>query len=61
VPPECDRQVTILDDDQDTLEAVTADLNNLRTRDDLTERQQNKVDQLLTAIATLCPTKKSRT
>ncbi len=49
--------IAVLDDDQDTLEAVTADLKDLRTRDDLTEKQQSKVGQLLTAIATLLPHK----
>ena len=45
--------VAILDDDRDTVEAVTADLQGLRTRDDLDMQQQSKVAQLLTAIASL--------
>ena len=52
--------IAVLDDDQDTVEAVTADLQNLRTRDNLDENQQSKVGQLLTAIATLFPGEEGR-
>ncbi|MCJ1274065.1 Superkiller protein 3 [Puttea exsequens] len=47
--------VALLDEDTDTVEAMTADLQTLRTRDDLNEQQQGKIAQLLTAIATLYP------
>ena len=52
--------ISILDNDQDTLDAVTTDLRNLRTRDYLDEKQQSKVGQLLAAIATLFPGKEGR-
>jgi len=45
--------VAILDDDRDTVEAVTADLQGLRTRDHLDVQQQSKVAQMLTTIASL--------
>ncbi|KAK4690960.1 superkiller protein 3, partial [Lecanoromycetidae sp. Uapishka_2] len=45
--------IAILDDDRDTVEAVTADLQGLRTRDDLSVEQQSKVAQVLTAIASV--------
>ena len=47
--------VAVSDDDRDTIEAVRDDLQGLRIRDDLTEQQQSKVAQLLTAIAILSP------
>jgi len=47
--------IAILDDDTDTIEAVAADLQSLRTREDLTPQQQLKVAQLLTALATASP------
>jgi len=47
--------IAILDDDADTIDAVAADLQSLRTREDLTPQQQLKVAQLLTAIATASP------
>ena len=45
--------VAVLDNDQDTVEAVTADLQNLRTRDDLDVPQQSKINHLLATIASL--------
>ena len=45
--------VAVLDEDIDTIQAVTADLQTLRTRDDLDVQDQSKVAQLLTAIASL--------
>ena len=47
--------IAVLDDDRETIEAVTADLEGLRTRDSLTPREQSKVAQLLTTISTLFP------
>ena len=47
--------IAVLDDDQDTIEAVTADLEGLRTRDTLTSQEQSKVAQLLTTIGALFP------
>ena len=47
--------IAVLDDDRDTIEAVTADLEGLRSRDSLTEQEQSKVAQLLTTIAALFP------
>ena len=47
--------IAVLDDDRDTIEAVTADLEGLRTRDTLTSQEQSKVAQLLTTIGTLFP------
>ena len=43
--------IAILDDDADTIEAVAADLQSLRMREDLSSQQQLKVAQLLTALA----------
>lgn len=45
--------IAVIDNDSDTMEAVAADLHSLRTRDDLTARQQSRVGQLLTAISLL--------
>lgn len=42
--------IAILDNDSETLEAVAADLHNLRTREDLEEQQKLKIGHLLTAI-----------
>ena len=47
--------IAVLDDDRDTVEAVTADLEGLRTRDSLTSQEQSKVAQLLTTIGALFP------
>lgn len=47
--------IAVLDDDRDTIEAVTADLEGLRTRDSLTSQEQSKVAKLLTTIAALYP------
>lgn len=44
--------IAILDDDTDTIDAVAADLQTLRIREDLTPQQQLKVAQLLTVLAT---------
>ena len=43
--------IAILDDDHDTIEAVIADLQSLRTRQDLDDKQQGKVSRLLAAMA----------
>lgn len=48
--------IAILDEDRETLEAVTADLETLRTKDYLNLQERNKVAHLLTTIATLYPT-----
>ena len=45
--------IAVLDDDKDTVEAVTADLQSLRTREDIKEQQQSKVAQLLSVISSL--------
>ena len=47
--------IAILDDDRDTIEAVTADLEGLRTRDSLTPQEQSKVARLLMTIGSLFP------
>ena len=47
--------IAVLDDDRDTIEAVTADLEGLRTRDSLTEQERSNVAQLLRTIAALFP------
>ncbi len=47
--------IALLDDDVETLDAVTADLKSLRVDDALSLTQQEKLTQLLTAIATLHP------
>jgi len=45
--------IAVIEDDRDTVEAVTADLHSLRTRDDLNTQQLSKVGQLLTTISIL--------
>ncbi|KAL9099704.1 MAG: hypothetical protein Q9163_004838 [Psora crenata] len=52
--------VAVLDDDQDTLQAVTTDLEGLRTNDDLSVQEEGRIAQLLTSIASLHPTHESR-
>lgn len=47
--------IAVLDDDGDTIDAVTADLEGLRTQDSLTVQEKNKVAQLLTTISALFP------
>ncbi|KAI4263989.1 MAG: hypothetical protein L6R42_000897 [Xanthoria sp. 1 TBL-2021] len=47
--------ISVLHDDQDTIQAVSDDLRGLRTRDDLTPQQQKQLAQLLSAIAILYP------
>ena len=47
--------IAVLDDDRDTVEAVTADLEGLRTRVSLTVQEQNKVAMLLTTISAMYP------
>ena len=44
--------VAVLDEDEDTMEAVAADVKGFQTRDDLGFHQKHKLAQLLTAIAT---------
>ena len=45
--------IAVLDDDQATVDAVTADLQALRTQDSIDTQQQRKVGEVLAAIATL--------
>lgn len=52
--------MAVLDDDQDTVVAVTADLESLRTRDSLSPQEQSNVEQLLTAIGSLYPTEEGQ-
>ena len=47
--------IAVLDDDRDTIEAVTVDLEALRTRDSLTAHEQSKVTELLSTISALFP------
>ena len=47
--------IAVLDDDRDTVEAVTPDLEALRTQDSLAAHEKSKVAQLLTTISTLFP------
>lgn len=47
--------IAVLDGDRDTVEAVTADLEGLRTRDSLTTRERSNVAELLTSISALFP------
>ena len=47
--------IAILDGDADIMEAVNADLQSLRTREDLSSQQQLKVARLLTALASVSP------
>ncbi|KAL8844309.1 MAG: hypothetical protein Q9176_001219 [Flavoplaca citrina] len=47
--------VSVLQDDQDTVDAVADDLRALRTRDDLPPQQEKQLVQLLSAIAVLYP------
>ena len=48
--------IAILDDDINTLEIVTADLEGLRTSDRLSIRERDKIEHLLATIATVHPT-----
>ena len=52
--------IAMLDDDQDTLEAVAADLRDLRTRIDIDMHQQSRIGHLLAALATSAATSDSR-
>ena len=45
--------IAVLDDDKDTVEAVRADLQSLRTREDLNGQQHNQVAQLLSVISSI--------
>ncbi|CAD6569378.1 MAG: Superkiller protein 3 [Alectoria sarmentosa] len=47
--------IAVLDDDRDTIEAVTADLEGLRTRDTLAAQNKSKVAQILMIISALFP------
>ncbi|KAL8809585.1 MAG: hypothetical protein Q9223_004523 [Gallowayella weberi] len=47
--------ISVLHDDQDIIEAVSDDLQGLRTRDDLSTQQQKLLAQLLKVIAILYP------
>ena len=49
--------IAILDGDKDTIEAVTADLRSLRTRDSLNAQQQRKIARVIAGIATITPGK----
>ena len=48
--------IALLDDDKETLEAVAADLHNLRTRADIGARQQLQISNLIAVMAKLDPT-----
>ncbi|MCJ1415113.1 Superkiller protein 3 [Xylographa parallela] len=52
--------IAMLDDDRDTIEAVTADLHDLRTRTDLDEQYQLRIGRLLAALAVLHPSEETR-
>ena len=52
--------ITMLDNDQDTLEAVAADLHDLRTRSDIDWQQQSRIGHLLAALATSTATSENR-
>ena len=52
--------IAMLDDDQATIEAVTADLQALRTQDAVDAQQQRTVGEVLAAIATLGSTESDR-
>ncbi|KAL8711082.1 MAG: hypothetical protein Q9220_004463 [cf. Caloplaca sp. 1 TL-2023] len=47
--------IAVLDDDQDTIEAVSEDLQGLQIRDNLSPQQYKQLAQLLNAIAFLYP------
>ncbi|KAL9020722.1 MAG: hypothetical protein Q9185_002038 [Variospora sp. 1 TL-2023] len=47
--------IAVLDDDCDTIDAVFDDLQQLRSRDDLSPQQHQQLGQLFNAIATLYP------
>ncbi|KAL8720110.1 MAG: hypothetical protein Q9225_002986 [Loekoesia sp. 1 TL-2023] len=47
--------IAVLDNDQDTVDAVSDDLQQLRTRDDLSPREHKQLAQLLNAIAVIYP------
>ncbi|KAL8735625.1 MAG: hypothetical protein Q9166_000794 [cf. Caloplaca sp. 2 TL-2023] len=52
--------ISVLYDDQETIEAVSDDLYGLRTRDDLSPQQQKQFAQLLGVIASLYPSDTDR-
>ncbi|KAL8699923.1 MAG: hypothetical protein Q9201_005733 [Fulgogasparrea decipioides] len=52
--------IAVLDDDQDTIEAVSDDLRSLQTRDDLTAQQSKQLVHVLNALANLYPAKEDR-
>ena len=52
--------IAVIDEDRDTIEAVTSDLQNLRSQDSLDLQQQSKIAQVLTAIAVLFPDEKGQ-
>lgn len=52
--------IAVLDGDQATIEAVTADLQALRTQDGIDSQQQRKVGEVLAAIATLGSTEQGQ-
>ncbi|KAL8663254.1 MAG: hypothetical protein Q9202_004003 [Teloschistes flavicans] len=52
--------IAMLDDDRDTVEAVSDDLHSLRTRDDLNTQQNKQLAQLLHAISVLYPANEDR-
>ena len=51
--------IAVLDRDKDTIDAVTADLQNLRAQDNLDIHQKGNITRLFTAIATLNPDQES--
>ncbi|KAI4091777.1 MAG: hypothetical protein LQ344_003881 [Seirophora lacunosa] len=50
--------IAVLDDDRDTVDAVVDDLQQLRSRDDLSPQQQRQLAQLLNAITAQYPADK---
>ena len=47
--------IALLNDDQDTIEAVRVDLESLRSNDGLSTRDQGRIVKLLGAISAICP------
>ena len=52
--------IALLDDDKETMEAVSADLQALRTQTKLGEQEQRSIGQLLTAFAASVPDQDAR-
>ncbi|KAL8738690.1 MAG: hypothetical protein Q9181_000574 [Wetmoreana brouardii] len=52
--------ISVLDDDQDTIEAVSDDLRPMRTRDDLSAQYSKQLTHVLNALAVLFPAEEYR-